>query len=78
MAKEGTCKAESCDKPVVGKGYCKRHYKIWRGGGLPKARYKTCGAEACKKKQVAHGRCAEHQKNKPKASEAPPPAAQAS
>jgi hypothetical protein len=65
MPNKGTCKAEACEQDVVGKGYCKRHYKLWRQGELPKARYKTCSAENCHKKQVGQGRCAEHQKNKP-------------
>jgi hypothetical protein len=73
MANKGTCKADSCDREVVGKGYCQRHYKLWRQGKMPKARYKTCSAENCHKKQVQKGRCAEHQKKKPAA-----PAAEAS
>ena len=73
MANKGNCKADSCDREVVGKGYCQRHYKLWRQGKMPKARYKTCSAENCHKKQVQKGRCAEHQKNKPAA-----PAAEAS
>lgn len=71
MANKGTCKAESCDREVVGKGYCARHYKLWRQGKMPKARFKTCHAENCRKPQVGNGRCGEHQKKKA----APPEAA---
>ena len=71
MASKGQCKAEACGQDVVGKGYCKRHYRKWRQGALPKARYKTCSAESCRKRQVAAGRCADHQKKKAAAAEAP-------
>lgn len=64
MANKGTCKAEACQKEVVGKGYCARHYKLWREGKLPKARYKTCRTEGCRKKQTDKGHCADHQKKK--------------
>lgn len=64
MANKGTCKAESCQKDVIGKGYCVRHYKLWREGKMPKGRYKTCRSEGCRKKQTGKGRCADHQKKK--------------
>ncbi|MFM7736000.1 MAG: vegetative protein [Alphaproteobacteria bacterium] len=75
MGTKGSCKAEGCSKDVVGKGYCSGHYKKWRQGTLPKARYATCKQEGCRKKQVAFARCAEHQKKKPVAAEAAPAAA---
>ena len=60
---KGTCKLESCAGPVVGKGYCARHYKKWRQGALPKGRYKICTAEGCKKPRAAIGsKCEEHRK----------------
>jgi hypothetical protein len=61
MAK-GTCKQEGCEKPAVGKGYCARHYKAWRGGSMPKARYKTCTAENCRKPRSIGSKCEEHGK----------------
>lgn len=70
MANKGTCKADGCEKEVVGKGYCSRHYRLWRRGEMPKARYKTCRNEGCRRKQVAAGRCEEHQKKKKAAAEA--------
>ena len=70
MANKGTCKAEGCQKDVVGKGYCTRHYKLWREGALPKARYKTCRTEGCRKKQTDKGHCADHQKKKAEAAAA--------
>lgn len=64
MANKGTCKSEGCAKEAVGKGYCTRHYKLWRQGDLPKARYKTCTTDGCRKKQTAAGHCEDHQKKK--------------
>jgi hypothetical protein len=54
---KGTCKAESCQKEVVGKGYCRSHYQQWKRGKLAKPRFKTCVAEGCKQPQVASARC---------------------
>ena len=71
----GTCKAESCDKEVAGKGYCQRHYGLRRKGKLPKPRYKTCLHEGCRKRQVSGARCEEHGRAKPGAAEAPATAA---
>ena len=70
MANKGTCKAEACQKDVVGKGYCSRYYKLWREGKLPKARYKTCRTDGCRKKQTDKGHCADHQKKKAEAAAA--------
>jgi hypothetical protein len=67
MATKGSCKAEACEKDVVGKGYCARHYRSWKQGALPKARYKTCKTDGCRKRQVKAAHCEEHQKVKPAA-----------
>ncbi len=40
MANKGICKVEACDKPVVGKGYCKPCYRRWKRGEMPKPRHK--------------------------------------
>jgi len=60
MANKGTCKASGCSQDVHGKGYCARHYRQWRRGKLPKARYRSCNAEGCHKAQVRRGLCADH------------------
>jgi len=70
----GTCKFEGCASPVVGKGYCGRHYKQWRRGGLPKARYKICTHEGCRRPRSVRAKCAEHAR-KPAADASPAPAA---
>jgi hypothetical protein len=75
MAKKGTCKADSCEREVVGKGYCRRHYRLWKQGEMPKARYDTCVAEGCHKRVVQSMRCSDHQKVKPAEEAAPPPEA---
>ena len=58
---KGNCKHEQCEGPSVGKGYCKRHYRAWKVGKLPKARYKICTHEACRKPRAAGSKCSEHQ-----------------
>jgi hypothetical protein len=60
MASKGTCKAPECNKEVQARGYCPRHYRLWRKGKLPKPRYKSCKAEGCHKPQTRRGLCAEH------------------
>jgi hypothetical protein len=64
MAK-GPCKMDGCEKAAVGKGYCARHYKQWRQGALPKARYKTCTHEACRKPRSIGSKCEEHGRKAP-------------
>lgn len=69
MAK-GTCKFEGCEAAAVGKGYCVRHYKLWRRGELPRARYKTCTHEGCRKPRSSGSKCEEHGRKAPAAAEA--------
>ena len=63
MAK-GTCRIEGCSGAVVGKRYCSRHYKLWRRGKLPKARYKICSEEGCRKARTVRAKCDEHVRRK--------------
>jgi hypothetical protein len=67
---KGSCKFEGCAAAVVGKGYCARHYKRWREGSLPKARYKICSAEGCRKPRASGSKCEDHSKIKAATSEA--------
>ena len=60
MVTKGTCKITGCEKDVRGRGYCERHYRAWRRGKLPKARYRSCNAEGCLKTVVRRGLCGEH------------------
>jgi len=64
---KGSCKHDGCEKPSAGKGYCARHYKAWRRGALPKARYKTCTHEACRKPRAIGSKCEEHGRKAPAA-----------
>lgn len=68
---KGNCKAEACSKEVVGKGYCQRHYHMWKQGKLAKPRYKTCVEDGCKGPQVAGARCETHRKDKKAEAAAP-------
>ena len=72
---KGSCKLDGCAKPAAGKGYCARHYKAWRRGTLPKARYKTCTHEACRKPRAIGSKCEEHAHKPPTAGAAAAPAA---
>jgi hypothetical protein len=61
MANKGNCKATDCAREVIAKGYCRKHYRLWKHGEMPKARYKTCTFEACHKKRYGTGSlCEEH------------------
>ena len=60
MANKATCKAKDCKHEVVGKGYCRKHYRLWRAGEMPHPRYKTCTFEKCRKKRVKGSLCEEH------------------
>jgi hypothetical protein len=65
MANKGNCKAKDCAREAAGKGYCRMHFRLWKAGEMPKARYKTCTFEKCRKHR--HGTsslCDEHFKAK--------------
>jgi len=63
------CKIKGCKRPFRAKGYCVTHYKAWRRGELPRARYRRCKKEGCGKPMARRGYCAEHAAKSP----APPP-----
>jgi hypothetical protein len=81
MANKGTCKANDCNREVVARHYCRKHYRLWRAGEMPKPRYKTCTSEKCHKRRYRGSLCEEHWnaahgKTAPAAAEsAPAPAA---
>ena len=55
------CRSEGCTATATGgKGFCSRHYRKWKRGSMPKARFKTCRVDGCHKQMAARGRCAEH------------------
>jgi hypothetical protein len=61
MPTKGTCKAKDCQREVVGKGYCRMHYRLWKAGEMPRPRYKICTFEKCRKARGAKGSlCDEH------------------
>ena len=77
MANKGTCKAQDCNREVVAKGYCRKHYRLWKAGEMPRPRYKTCTFEKCRKKRARGSLCEEHwtaQHGKPAAGAAAPAA----
>jgi hypothetical protein len=60
MPAKGTCKAKDCPHEVIAKGYCRKHYRLWKAGEMPKARYKICTAEKCRKPRFRASLCEEH------------------
>jgi hypothetical protein len=61
MATKATCKANDCAREVVGKGYCRKHFRLWKAGEMPKARYKICTFEKCRKQRSGTSSlCEEH------------------
>jgi hypothetical protein len=61
MANKGNCKAPDCAREAVGKNYCRQHFRLWKAGEMPKARYKTCTFEKCHKQRFrTSSLCEEH------------------
>jgi hypothetical protein len=60
MGNKGTCKAKDCQKEVIAKGYCRKHYRLWKAGEMPHPRYKTCTFEKCRKQRARGSLCEEH------------------
>ncbi len=60
MPEKETCKANDCAREVVGKGYCRKHYRLWKAGEMPKARYKICTEEKCRKPRFHGSLCEAH------------------
>ncbi len=80
MAEKQNCKAKDCTHEVIAKGYCRKHYRLWKAGEMPKARYKICTFEKCRKKRFRGSLCEEHyatKHGKGAAQEAAAPAAPA-
>jgi hypothetical protein len=76
MAIKATCKAADCNHEVIAKGYCRKHYRLWKHGEMPKPRYKICTAEKCRKPRFRGSLCEEHwQTAHAKAGETPAAAA---
>ena len=67
MGNQGTCKHEACEGEVQRRGYCRRHFSMWKKGDLPKARYKSCNKDDCHKPMFLRGLCEEHSKKAPAA-----------
>jgi hypothetical protein len=60
MANEATCKANDCNREVIARGYCRKHFRLWKAGEMPKPRYKTCTSEKCHKPRFRASLCEEH------------------
>jgi len=60
MAEKGNCKAKDCAREAYARHYCRKHYRLWKQGEMPKARYKTCTFEKCRKKRFRGSLCEQH------------------
>ncbi|MGO9062787.1 MAG: hypothetical protein ACLQU2_36315 [Candidatus Binataceae bacterium] len=60
MASKGNCKAKDCAHEAVAKHYCRKHYRLWKAGEMPKARYKICTTEKCRKPRYRGSLCETH------------------
>jgi len=60
MANKGNCKAKDCTREAFAKHLCRKHYRLWKRGEMPKARYKTCTFEKCRKRRFRGSLCEEH------------------
>lgn len=60
MANKDTCKASDCNHEVIARGYCRKHFRLWKRGEMPKARYKICTAEKCYKPRFRGSLCEQH------------------
>jgi hypothetical protein len=60
MADAITCKAADCDKAVKAKGYCEKHFALWRKGKMGKPRHPSCNEAGCGKAPSRRGLCPEH------------------
>lgn len=74
------CTIEGCDKPVVGRGWCSKHYAVWRKFGdplHPTRRYErqsdSCSHEGCVRKPKRRGLCEMHAKRDEKHGETTDP-----
>ena len=66
-AKKHECQVAGCKSEYRAKGYCNRHYRMWRRGEFGDIRYMTCSKEACRKPTMREGLCEAHwtEKRKP-------------
>lgn len=60
-----TCSVEDCDRPVVARGWCQKHYYRWQRNGhleIVRKTYNgtTCDVDGCDRVAVGHGYCPTH------------------
>jgi hypothetical protein len=80
MPNKGNCKAKDCTREAFARLYCRKHYRLWKLGEMPKPRYKSCTFEKCHKRRFRGSLCDEHWNaahGKKAAEAAPPPTAPA-
>lgn len=75
-AKKRVCQVKDCKAEYRAKGYCDRHYQMWRKGSFGDIRYQICSKEGCRKEMTKEGLCETHwaEKRKPAGAAAAPAA----
>jgi 5-methylcytosine-specific restriction endonuclease McrA len=62
------CAVEGCDRTIVARGWCRRHYLQWYKGQTPHlhvpAKYQVCIVQGCTDTQVSQGCCGFHYRRK--------------
>ncbi len=77
MSEIENCRAKDCSREAYAKHYCRKHYRLWKRGEMPKPRYKICTAEKCRKPRWRASLCQQHYeaaRGKPAAAAAAPAA----
>ena len=62
-ARTRACQVSGCKEKYRAKGYCNRHYRMWRRGLFGKSYYSRCaqkGDKKCTKPSFQAGLCEEH------------------
>lgn len=59
-AKKRECQVKGCKNEYRAKGYCDRHYRLWKSGAFGDSRYRACSKENCNKPVSKAGLCETH------------------
>lgn len=74
-----TCSVDGCDRPVLARGWCGKHYQRWKANGDPLVRRPSghapsavCDIEGCLAPSNARGLCGKHYQRKRREGTLPP------
>ena len=72
QARKRACQVKGCKSEYRAKGYCDRHYRLWKKGDFGDMRYEECSKENCHKPMKQAGLCETHWTEKYKPAAAAP------